>query len=71
MEFFAARRDISAVFLDDHIVHVEGFLPSSWQKIPYGRATGKAEGQNLTYQGLTFISPDAAVPLINAKGNIA
>ena len=38
--------------------------------MPYKRASGKAEGRNLTYRGLTFISPDTVVPLINAKGNI-
>ena len=70
MAFFAARRDISGMFLDDHIVHVEGFLPSSWQTMQCGREIGKAEGHNLTYRGIAFISPDAAVPLINTKGNI-
>ena len=69
--YFLAWRDIIAVFLEDHFFHVEGVLPSSWQKMQYNRASGKAEGRNLTYRGLTFLSPDAAVPLINAKGDIA
>ena len=68
---FATWRDISTVFLDDHIFYVEGVLPSSWQKMPYERASDKAEGRNLTYWGLTFLSPDEVVLLINAKGNMA
>ena len=34
------------------------------------RKSGKGEGHNLTYWGLTFLPLDAAAPLINMEENI-
>ena len=48
VDSFAARRVVSAMLREDHIVHLEGFLPSSWRKNLCERASIKAEGRNLT-----------------------
>ena len=33
--------------------------------------SGKGEGRNLSFQGLTFLPPDASVPLIHLEGSVA
>ena len=45
---FAVRCIVNAVPWGYHIVHVEGVSTPSWRSTPCERASGKAEGQNLT-----------------------
>ena len=68
---FTERHVFSAVSWEYHIVHLDRVLPSIWKTNPCERASGKAEGQNLTCRGLTFIPPDAAALLLCMEGNVA
>ena len=67
VDSFVARHVISAVLQEYHRVHLEVVPPSVWRMTPYKRASGKGEGRNLSRQGLTFLPPDAFVPLICLK----
>ena len=68
---FAVQCIVSAVPWDYQIVHVEGVSTLSWRSTPCERASGKSEGRNLAYRGLTFLRLDVAAPLVNVEGNIA
>ena len=67
---FAALRAVSAMSWDDHRVHLEGVFPSGWQRKLCKRASDKGEGQSLSCRGLTFLPPDAAVPLFHLEGSV-
>ena len=69
--YFSVWRVFIPVSRDHHIVHVEGTLPSIWRSTPCKRASGKAEGRNLTCRGLTFLPPYVAATLVNVEGKIA
>ena len=67
---FAARRDVSDVPREDHIVYLEVVSTSRWWTMPCKKVSGKAYGKNLTYRGLTFLPPDAATSLIHIEGKV-
>ena len=68
---YAVWRIVRAMSQEEYIVHQQGVSLSCWRKIPYKRASGKAEGGNLTCRGITFLPPDAAAPLLYLEGNLA
>ena len=66
MASFAARRVISAVLLEYHILHVEGVSVSIWWMTPCERASGEAEGRNLSFQGVNYCNNHYAIIAIIA-----
>ena len=71
VSFFAALRASSAVSREDHRVYLEGVPPSGWQTMPCKRAIHKEDGRSLSCRGLTFLPPDAAVPLFHLEGSVS
>ena len=45
---FWARRAVSAMYHDDHRVHLEGLPPSGWKTMLCKRASVKGEGRSLS-----------------------
>ena len=43
---FVVRHAVSAVPGEDHVVHVEGILPSDWQMTPCERVGRKEDDRN-------------------------
>ena len=67
---FAAWCVVSTVSQEEHIVHMEGVSPSSVHTKLCKKESDNAEGRNLTCQGLTFLPPDVAAPLLHMEGNV-
>ena len=67
---FTALRAVSAMYREDHRVHLEGVPPSVWQAMPCKRVNHKEDGRSLSCRGLTFLPPDAAAPLFHLEGSV-
>ena len=71
VEAFLVWRSVRAIPSAEHISHLEGASPSTWQATPCNRVGKAAEvGRDLACRGLTFVAPDGANCLLDASRNI-
>ena len=71
MKYFTVHRSIRTLLRADHVSYLEGVNLSVCQPIPCERA-GKlpAEGRDLYFWGLTFVSPYGASHILDQTKNI-